>query len=51
MGEMNIYSTKKNQILVTGGAGYIGGHLLVERLLKDRYNIVCLDNFKKYKIY
>ncbi|MFQ5794075.1 MAG: GDP-mannose 4,6-dehydratase [Candidatus Bipolaricaulia bacterium] len=31
-------------ILVTGGAGFIGSHL-VERLLEDGHRIVCLDNF------
>jgi UDP-glucuronate decarboxylase len=32
------------RILVTGGAGFIGSHLC-ERLLKDRHEVVCLDNF------
>ena len=36
---------KKNQnILVTGGAGFIGSNLC-EYLLKKDYNVVCLDNF------
>jgi dTDP-glucose 4,6-dehydratase len=29
-------------ILVTGGAGFIGGHL-IKRLLKDRKKIFCID--------
>lgn len=32
------------RILVTGGAGFIGGHLC-ERLLEKGENVICLDNF------
>lgn len=32
------------QILVTGGAGFIGSHLC-ERLVKEGYSVICLDNF------
>lgn len=32
------------RILVTGGAGFIGSHLC-ERLLSERHEVVCLDNF------
>lgn len=32
------------QILVTGGAGFLGSHLC-DRLIKDGHEIVCLDNF------
>ena len=30
-------------VLVTGGAGFIGSHLC-ERLVKDGYQVICLDN-------
>ena len=32
------------RVLVTGGAGFIGSHL-VERLLKEKHEIIVLDNF------
>ena len=35
---------KITNILVTGGAGFIGSHLS-ERLLNDGNDIICLDNF------
>jgi UDP-glucuronate 4-epimerase len=34
-------------ILVTGGAGFIGSHLC-EKLLREGYRIICLDNFDNY---
>ncbi|MAV65131.1 MAG: NAD-dependent epimerase/dehydratase family protein [Pelagibacteraceae bacterium TMED124] len=37
-------SDKSKNILVTGGAGYIGTHL-VKMLLDDDYNVTILDNF------
>ena len=32
------------RILVTGGAGFLGSHLC-ERLVKERNDVICLDNF------
>ncbi len=32
------------KIVVTGGAGFIGSHLC-ERLLRDGYQVICVDNF------
>jgi UDP-glucose 4-epimerase len=40
----NILKTMKT-ILVTGGAGYIGTHTVVELLKDDNYNVIILDNF------
>ena len=40
---MNSVLTVK-QIMVTGGAGFLGSHLC-ERLLNDGHDVICLDNF------
>lgn len=32
------------RILVTGGAGFIGSHL-IDRLMNDGHDVLCLDNF------
>ena len=36
-------SNSNNSILVTGGAGYIGSHV-VEKLINDKENVIILDN-------
>jgi UDP-glucose 4-epimerase len=35
------------QVLVTGGAGFIGGHL-AERFAREGHDVVALDNFEPY---
>ena len=37
-------SNKPQRILVTGGAGFIGSHL-IDRLMADGHDVICLDNF------
>ena len=36
-------------VLVTGGAGYIGSHTMVE-LLNAGHEVVCIDNFMNSKM-
>lgn len=36
----------KDSILVVGGAGYIGTHM-VKRLLDDGYHVITLDNLSR----
>jgi UDP-glucuronate decarboxylase len=36
--------SRRNRVLVTGGAGFLGGHLC-ERLLNDGCEVLCVDNF------
>ena len=45
MNEMN----KSRNILVTGGAGFIGSNLC-EAMLQDGYYVTCLDNFSTGKM-
>lgn len=34
----------KKKVLVTGGAGFVGSHL-IDRLLKDGHEVICVDNY------
>ncbi len=38
------WAMAKKKILVTGGAGFIGSHL-IERLLEDNHHVISLDNY------
>lgn len=35
---------KRSDVLVVGGGGYIGSHMLIALQIQDRYNIVVIDN-------
>jgi len=34
----------RKKVLVTGGAGFVGSHL-IDRLLKDGHEVICVDNY------
>jgi nucleoside-diphosphate-sugar epimerase len=40
---------KINNILITGGAGFIGPNL-VKRLVNEGYNLIVIDNLERGKI-
>lgn len=42
--ETKVEAHKKKTAVVTGGAGFIGSHLC-ERLVKDGYKVISLDNY------
>ena len=35
----------KNKVLVTGGAGYIGSHTVLELVLEGKYEVISIDNY------
>lgn len=41
---VDVSKRKNMRILVTGGAGFIGSHL-IDRLMNDGHEVICLDNF------
>lgn len=38
-----MYLMKRNRVLVTGGAGFLGSHLC-DRLIKEENDVICVDN-------
>ncbi len=38
----------KKNVLVTGGAGFIGSHLIDYLLSTNQYSITCIDNFDNF---
>jgi UDP-glucuronate decarboxylase len=42
--KQKFYAGEAKNVLVTGGAGFLGSHLC-DRLIQDGNNVICLDNF------
>ena len=40
---------KKNTILVTGGAGFVGTNIILRLVNKTNYNIISIDNYSSGK--
>jgi UDP-glucuronate 4-epimerase len=40
--------TPTKNILITGGAGFIGSHLIDSLMLSGKYNVTCVDNFDNF---
>ncbi len=38
-------NSNKNTIIVTGGAGYIGSHTIIELLENTNFNVISIDNY------
>jgi len=39
---------KKNNVLVTGGAGFIGSHIIDLLVGENKYNVCSLDNYATF---
>jgi len=38
---------KKNVIVITGGAGFVGTNLIILLLKKTKYKIISVDNYSQ----